>query len=349
MAELELIAAIQRALGTPGERVIRASGDDAAVVRARPFAVTSIDTIAEGVHFDLATSSPADVGHKALATALSDLAAMGAEAGEAYVSLVLPADFGDEDALELARGMAALADATSTTIAGGDVVRGGTLTIAVAVTGWAGAEDELVGRDGAQAGNVVGVTGELGGSGAGLALLVSGTDQPAASAHRDRGRVAGHPGDRPARSAAPTGLDTPTAAALVERHRRPLPRLAAGRALARAGATAMIDLSDGIATDGRHLAAASGVALEIDPQALPIAPGVHEAAAVARRDPRELAIGAGDDYELLFTIPADRWDAATAASDVPLTRLGRALDGNGLRFTGPDAANLDAIRGYEHL
>ncbi len=294
MAELELIAAIQAALGAPGERVVRWTGDDAAVVRARPFAVTSIDTVADGVHFDLATSSPAEVGHKALAAALSDLAAMGAEPGEAYVSLALPAGFADADALELARGMAALADATGTTIAGGDVVRAGALVIAVSVTGWSDTEDELVGRDGARPGDVVGVTGALGAAGA---ALESGG------------------------------------------HHRPPSRLAAGRALALAGATAMIDLSDGLATDGRHLAAASGVVLEIDPEAIPIAAGAS----------RELAIGGGEDYELLFTIPTDRWDAAASATDVALTRLGRALDGEGLRFTGPDAADLDAIRGYEHL
>ncbi|HEX2070770.1 MAG TPA: thiamine-phosphate kinase [Thermoleophilaceae bacterium] len=349
MAELELIAAIRAALGAPGERVVRASGDDAAVVRARPFAVTSIDAVAEGVHFHLATCSPADAGHRALATALSDLAAMGAEPGEAYVSLALPAAIPDGDALEVARGMAALAEATETTIAGGDVVRAGSLVITVSVTGWADSEDELVARDGARPGDVVGVTGQLGGAGAGLGLLRAGESDPAT---RDRSDDASLPASRTLlRALTRTNAQdsAETARALIDRHLRPVPRLATGRALARAGATAMIDLSDGLATDGRHLADASGVELEIDAAALPLAAGVAEVAAAAGRDPRELAIAAGEDYELLFTIPADRWDAAAAASDVPLTRLGRALDGEGLRFTGPDAPDLDAVRGYEHL
>ena len=122
MRERELIEAIQAVLAPPGERVVRWTGDDAAVVQARPFAVTSIDTAAEGVHFQLATHSFADIGHKALAAALSDLAAMGADPGEAYVSLALPRSFPVHGALSLVRGMAELAAHTGTTIAGGDVV-----------------------------------------------------------------------------------------------------------------------------------------------------------------------------------------------------------------------------------
>jgi thiamine-monophosphate kinase len=329
VAELALIEAIQRLLGAPGERVVRWTGDDAAVVAARRYAVTSIDSVADGVHFDSATATPADVGHRALAAALSDLAAMGADAGEAYVSLALPAAFGDDAALELARGLAELAAATGTTVAGGDVVRAGALVVTVAVTGWADAGDELVGRDSARVGDVVGVTGELGGAGAGL-LVVRG-EAPEAAATGDA-------------AADPGRLGT-----LVDRQLRPTPRLAAGRALAAAGATAMIDLSDGLATDGRHLARASGVALAVDTASLPLQDGVAEVARAAGRDPRALAIGAGEDYELLFTIPAERWDAAVATAGVELTRLGRALEGEGLHFEGPDAADLDAVRGYQHL
>src|SRR4029450_13799939 len=122
---------IQAALTDRGARTVRWTGDDAAVVRARPLAVTSIDTVVDGVHFRLATHSPADVGWKALATALSDIAAMGAAAGEGYGALGLAARF--EGALELVGAMEELASACGVTIAGGDVVSGPVLTVTVTV------------------------------------------------------------------------------------------------------------------------------------------------------------------------------------------------------------------------
>ncbi len=203
-------------------------GDDASVVRARGFAVTSIDAITEGTHFSLDTHSPADVGHKALATALSDLAAMGAEAGEAHVALALPRGFDAGSARSLVAAMEDLAGRHGVTIAGGDVISSDCLTVTVSVTGWADDEGALVGRDGARPGDEVWVTGEFGGSAAGLLLLDG---------------------------AAPV----PEAPDLVARHRRPEPRLAAGTALARAGASAMIDVSDGLAADARHIADAQRV------------------------------------------------------------------------------------------
>ena len=301
MAERRLIESIQQAITDRSGRLVRWSGDDATIVRARPLAVTSIDTVVDGVHFSLATHTSADVGWKALATALSDLAAMGADPGEAYVSLVLPGGF--EGGLDLVAGMEELAARHGATIAGGDVVSGPVLAVTVAVTGWGEREDELVGRDGASPGDLVGVTGELGGSEAGRLLLERGAREPAE---------------------------------LVRRHLRPEPRLVEGRALALAGARAMIDLSDGLATDAGHVAAASGIRLEIGLARIPCAPGVR---------PEEAAVG-GDDYELLFAIPPDRREAAEAAAEI--TWLGDVGPGLGLALVGEDGRVVEGLSGYEH-
>ena len=299
-------------------------GDDAAVVRGRALAVTSIDTVAEGVHFDLRTHSPADVGWKALAQGLSDIAAMGARPGEAYISLALTPAFDAAQALELVRGAEELAEREGVTLAGGDVVRSSALVVTVAASGWADSERELVGRDGARPGDRIGVTGALGASGAGL-LLSNGELEDVLE-----------PSDRQA---------------LLRRHLRPEPRLRTGRALAGAGASAMIDLSDGLATDAAHLARQSAAQLTVRVAEAPLAAGVEEVAVAAGREPHEFAVTAGDDYELLVTVPPDRCDEAersAAESSAPLTWLGEVGGGRGLVLVGPGGAPLIGLQGYEH-
>ena len=314
MGELELIAAIETALADRSGRLVRWTGDDAAVTRARPFAVTSIDTLVDGVHFRRATHGPRDIGWKALATALSDLAAMGAEVGEAYVSVVLPGEV--EEPLEIVRGMEELAADCGATIAGGDVVQGPVLVLTVAVIGWADTEDELVGRDGAQPGDLVGVTGRLGGSEAGRRALEAASGGAPAG-----GEAAGARGT--------------VGAELAARHRRPRPLLREGRALAAAGVTAMIDLSDGLATDARHVAERSGVEVRVRLTDLPSAPGVSA----------EQAATGGDDYELLVTVPPGRREAAETAAQV--TWVGEVSAGSGLVLLGPDGP-VSGLAGYEH-
>jgi thiamine-monophosphate kinase len=299
-------------------------GDDAAVVQARPVCVTSVDAMIEGVHFRLSEgwATPAEVGRRALAGALSDLAAMGADPGEAYIVLGLPAGFGEEQALALVRGANDLAARTATTIAGGDVVSAPALTVCVTAVGWAETDDELVGRDGARPGDLIGVTGRLGGAGAALAVM--------------EGR-AGH------------GRNPQTA---LDRARNPWPRLSEGRALAQAGVHAMIDLTDGVATDAGHIGRASGLRLRVNLADLPLEQDVAEICAELGMPPWQLAACAGEDYELCFCTPPDsrtRTEQAVSwAGAVGVAWIGEAVEGPpGVTLLDPRGDEV-RLEGFEH-
>jgi thiamine-monophosphate kinase len=321
--EFELIAALERELGVPGDpRVLVALGDDAAVVRAGGYSVVSVDMMVDGVHFRVGQLSFEEIGHRALAAAMSDLAAMGADAAEVYLALGVPEESELDDVLAVVAGARSLATRAGATIAGGDVTASHALTVSFTVVGWVDDPGELVPRDGGRVGDHVGVTGELGGAAAGLALI----DERAA-------------------------LDSEeTARALRERYARPVPRLELGRALAGAGVHAMIDLSDGLASDAAHLARRSGVRIELTLGALPLAPGVAEVAGQLEADPLALSATWGDDYELcVCATPSvcgtiDR-TLRSRTGRGELTWIGRVVAGPpGLAFTDAD----DSLSGYEH-
>jgi thiamine-monophosphate kinase len=251
-------------------------GDDAAVLRPTPGRrlVVTTDVLVEGRHFTAALSDPEDWGWKAVAVNVSDLAAMGAVARWLVLALTVP------DAAELATlervyaGIGEACRAFWVALVGGDTSGGPGLSLAVTALGEA---DRVVTRSGARPGDRLVVTGPLGAAAAGLALLQR--------------------GDRPAREL--LGRFPGLAAA----HRRPTPDLAMGPRLASAGATAMVDVSDGLAGDALHLAEASGVGVEVRDAALPLAPGVAEAAALLGRDPVAFALGGGEDFVLAAALP----------------------------------------------
>jgi thiamine-monophosphate kinase len=299
-------------------------GDDAAVTVPGGATATSVDAIFDGVHFRRAWAGLTQIGHKALATALSDLAAMGAEPGEAYVVLGVPPDLDEDGCIELFDGIVAQAAATGTTLAGGDVTRASALSVAITVVGHAPRPELLVTRGGAGAGDRLVLTGEIGAAAAGLLLL-----------------------ERPELASA---VSDETAKRLRGRQLEPRPRLGAGRALAGAGATSMIDLSDGLGGDAGHLAKRSGVRIGVEADALPLANGVAEIAAAAGRDPIQLAVSGGEDYELLATLPAERLREAMEAvgrTETTLAEVGAALAGEGVEIRLP-GARLEA-GGFDQL
>jgi thiamine-monophosphate kinase len=316
--EFSLIERIRQRTAQGRDDVRIGIGDDAAVLvmPSGQEQVAAIDTMVEGVHFPLSTS-PADIGWKALAVNLSDLAAMGASPAWALLALTMPradADFVDG----FAEGFAELAGPYRLALVGGDTTRGA-LTVSVAVHGFAPPGKALT-RAAARVGDAILVTGTLGDAAAGLYCLRHAVQ---ASAHRDY---------------------------LVGRLNRPTPRVAAGMAL-RDNAHACIDVSDGLLADLGHICAASHVGAEIEASLLP-----HSSAMLSLFDDataRDFALTGGDDYELCFTVPAAH--VAEAMADLArlgcgATRIGRVTEGEGVRVRDAQGQWLDmARRGWEHF
>lgn len=321
-SEFDLIAAINERLPAPGERVRLPSGDDAAVVEGGATSAVSVDAIVDGVHFRLADFGAPAVGRKALAAGLSDIAAMGGAPGEAYVVVGAPEELADAELLGIAEGLAQVASREGVTVAGGDLVSAPVLIVSVTAIGYEPEGGRLVSRSGASPGDVVAVTGELGGAAAALALLEGETDRAGVSPElRER---------------------------LLARQLDPVPRLREGRALAEAGASAMIDVSDGLGADAGHLARMSGCRLEIDLERVPLAQGVAEIAG-GEGAGLELAATGGEDYELLVALPAESAGAAAEAvaqAGGRLTEIGYATEGRGVALRLPGGGEVEP-RGFD--
>jgi len=303
IGEFALIARLQAVFANGRSRLEIGIGDDAAVwyPGAGVASVITTDALVAGVHFRHDWTDWRSLGHKALAVNLSDIAAMGARPLLATVTLGLSGDEYVDDLVAMYEGMRGLAHLHGTDVAGGDIVRNpGALFISVTVIGEA-ERGRVLTRTGACVGDVILVSGTVGASAAGLALLKGEEDRRAMS----------------------------TAPLLIAAHLRPNPRIALGQVLSGAGVTAAMDLSDGLLGDLPKILAASDVAAELWTDRLPILPAVH---ALFPGRATEFALRGGEDYELLMTVPeanVDRLGGAASKVGATLTRIGTVIARDG--------------------
>jgi len=254
-----------------GEQVLVGPGDDAALLRIKQgHVVVSTDLLVEGRHFRRDWCEASDVGHRAAAQNLADVAAMGGTAHSLTIGLAAPAELPARWALEFAQGFAEECGLVGASVVGGDLTRASEVVVSVTVIGAVTKAPVL--RSGANPGDVLALCGRQGWAAGGLAILGRGFRSP---------RV------------------------LVEAYRRPEPPYAAGPAAAEAGATAMIDVSDGLLADAGHIAADSGVAIDVHTAALDVPEPLHAVASATGADPLTFVLGGGDDHALLATFPAD--------------------------------------------
>lgn len=305
VGEFELVEAFI-GLYPQGEDVVVGPGDDAAVVRIRNgHVVVSTDLMVEGRHFRRDWASGRDVGRRAAAQNLSDINAMGGRAHTMTVGLTLPADLEAGWALEFARGFAEECDKVGARVVGGDTTRGSEVVVAVTAIGAVTRSPVL--RSGARPGDVVALCGRQGWAAGGLAVLTRGFRSP---------RV------------------------LVEAYRSPEPPYEAGQVAAEAGATAMIDVSDGLVADAGHLAAESGVAIDLLTTAFEVAEPLHAVGAALGADPMQFILGGGDDHPLLATF------ASRDAVPQGWTVVGEVAEGDGVTV---DGAAYEGPTGWVHF
>jgi thiamine-monophosphate kinase len=288
-----------------GEHVLIGPGDDAAVLRVRTgHVVVSTDLMVEGRHFRRDWASAEDVGHRAAAQNLSDINAMGGRATSLTIGLAAPADLPVQWALDFARGFADECALVGASVVGGDLTRADQVVIAVTALGACTVAPVV--RSGARPGDVVAIFGRQGWAAGGLAVLGRGFRSP---------RI------------------------LVEAYRRPEPPYDAGVVAAEAGATAMIDVSDGLLADAGHVAADSGVAIDIHRAAFEIPEPLSAVGAALGADPIQFILGGGDDHALLATFPE-------GAVPQGWSVIGSVGEGSGVTVDGEE---YDGPTGWTHF
>ncbi|MFM7718861.1 MAG: thiamine-phosphate kinase [Actinomycetota bacterium] len=329
LSEDELVEAVARVLSGDAPGVVQGIGDDAALVAPGiGQGVLTTDVLVEDVHFEVGSISAHDLGAKAIVVNVSDIASMAASPRYALVGLVLGPDVDHAWVVELYGGIREACDEYALSLVGGDMNRGATTTIAVTVIGEVAPGRALL-RSGAAPGERLVVTGALGAAAGGLALSRASRDVVTAALRDGWGR------------------------ALLDAFVRPVARVGEAQVLAAAGATAMMDLSDGLAKDLPRLCARSGVGAEVDLRALPIPAAIRDGAAALGVEPLDLALGGGEDYELLAAMPADGVEGARAklrdAFGVALTDIGAIVEGSRvLGVRDGDAAPLSE-GGWDHF
>jgi len=313
-------------VGEPSH-VVRGIGDDAAVVRCpHGLLLITTDLLIERVHFLRPAISPTQLGTKALAVNLSDIAAMGGTPCDAFVSIAIPAEVPVEELDGIYDGMKALARRTGVNILGGDTTRSSQdLCLNLVVTGFV-PEGEALYRSGARVGDRIVVTGTLGDSAGGLRILLERLELP----HE-------------------------VAAPLLAAHLEPELYLEEARLFATSGwAHAAIDLSDGLASDLGHVCRASGVGAVVDVAALPLSAELGELCRAAGGDPLALALGGGEDYRLLVAVAPEGVEPLTrsvaAATGRRLYEIGEVVPGSGIRLRHPDG-RLEplTLSGFDHF
>jgi len=326
--ERAIIARIREQAGLPGRGLVAGIGDDCAVYRESPgkLSLITMDTLVEGVHFDFSLHPPAKLGQKSVSVNVSDIAAMGGIPRFALLSLALRQGVSPEWLDNFMAGFLGQLQGFQVLLIGGDTVRSGhEIMISVTLIG-EGAEGKVVYRSGARKGDRVLVSGSLGEAAGGLAVLRNNSPE-----NQRRWPQ------------------------LLEAHLNPLVRAELGHLLAETGRIhAMMDISDGLATDLAHICAESGVGAEISAGAVPINEALRSAAAYFSKDPLEWALQGGEDYQLLFTCaPEDEAsvrDLAAEKCGCELFCVGRIIAGKGVHLVSGDGSRREiSYQGYDHF